>query len=297
MKLTAILAAVAITAAASASAQQTPIEVKLWDNASAPHSNGITQAEQVSGDNHISHTSEAVLYIFRPEAGKATGQAVVICPGGGYWIVAMNHEGLDMGRWFAEQGITAAVLKYRMPNGHPEVPTEDAAEAVRYMREEYAHRDEAQQVGIMGFSAGGHLAASTGVGALAKYTSSQKDERPDFMLLFYPVITSGEASHRGSFDNLLGADRTDEESLRWSAERLVDAATPPTMLILSDDDSAVPPANSTLMYDALKRVGRPAALYILPEGEHGWGFNESFRYQHAWQQLSLDFLARLAPAK
>lgn len=117
------------------------------------------------------------------------------------------------------------------------------------------------------------------------------------MLLFYPVITSGEASHRGSFDNLLGADRTDEESLRWSTERLVDTATPATLLILSDDDSGVPPANSTLMYDALKRAGRPASLYILPEGGHGWGIKESFRYRDLWQQLTLDFLARLAPAK
>lgn len=296
MKLPAILATVAIAAALDASAQQ-PLEVRLWDNASAPHSNGITRAEESDDSQRIGYTTETVLYIYRPAEGTATGQAVVVCPGGGYWIAAMGHEGHDVGRWFAQHGITAAILKYRMPNGHPEVPMEDALEAVRYMREEYTHGEEARQVGIMGFSAGGHLAASTGVGTLAKYSGAEADPRPDFMLLFYPVITSGEASHRGSFDNLLGADRTDEESLQWSAERLVDTATPATLLILSDDDSGVPPANSTLMYDALKRAGRPASLYILPEGGHGWGIKESFRYRDLWQQLTLDFLARLAPAK
>lgn len=189
MKL-AVMLAVAAAAAISVSAQE-PLEVKLWDNATAPHSNAITQPEQTGEGKRISHTTEAVLYIYRPAEGQATGQTVVICPGGGYWLVAMSHEGDDVGRWFAQHGITAAVLKYRMPNGHPEVPTEDALEALRYMREEYPHKQEARQVGIMGFSAGGHLAAATGVGALTKYLHAQSDPRPDFMLLFYPVITSG----------------------------------------------------------------------------------------------------------
>ena len=209
----------------------------------------------------------------------------------------MSHEGDDVGRWFAQHGITAAVLKYRMPNGHPEVPTEDALEALRYMREKYPHKQETQQVGIMGFSAGGHLAAATGVGALAKYLHAQSDPRPDFMLLFYPVITSGEKSHRGSFDNLLGADRTEEQSLEWSVERLVDKATPPALFILSDDDGGVPPQNSTMMYNAMKQAGIPASLYILPEGGHGWGIKESFRYRELWQSLTLDWLARIAPEK
>lgn len=117
------------------------------------------------------------------------------------------------------------------------------------------------------------------------------------MLLFYPVITSGEKSHRGSFDNLLGADRTEEQSLEWSVERLVDKATPPALFILSDDDGGVPPQNSTMMYNAMKQAGIPASLYILPEGGHGWGIKESFRYRELWQSLTLDWLARIAPEK
>lgn len=294
MKLAAMLTIAAAAAALGASAQQ-PLEVKLWDNATAPHSNGITQVEQVGEGKRISHTTEAVLYIYRPAAGKATGQAVVVCPGGGYWIVAMSHEGDDVGRWFAEHGITAAVLKYRMPNGHPEVPMEDAAEAMRYMREEYAHKDEARQVGIMGFSAGGHLAAATGVGALAKNLRTQDDPRPDFMLLFYPVISSSAGSHGGSYDNLLGKERTAGESRRWSPDLLVDDATPPALIILSDDDNGVPPVNSTLMYNALKDAGHAASLHILPEGGHGWGINETFRYRDLWQTLTLDWLGYIAP--
>lgn len=296
MKIASMLTCAAAATSLTAAAQQ-PLEVKLWDNATAPHSNGITQAEQVGEGKRISYTTEAVLYIYRPAAGKATGQAVVICPGGGYWIVAMSHEGDDVGRWFAEHGITAAVLKYRMPNGHPEVPMEDAVEALRYMREEYAHKDDVRQVGIMGFSAGGHLAAATGVGALAKYLGRQDDMRPDFMLLFYPVISSTVGSHGGSFDNLLGKDRTAEQSRRWSPDLLVDEAAPTALLILSDDDDGVPPVNSTLMYNALKDAGHPASLYILPEGGHGWGIKESFRYRDLWQTLTLDFLSRLTPEK
>ena len=144
MKL-AVMLAVAAAEAISVSAQE-PLEVKLWDNATAPHSNAITQPEQTGEGKRISHTTEAVLYIYRPAEGQATGQTVVICPGGGYWLVAMSHEGDDVGRWFAQHGITAAVLKYRMPNGHPEVPTEDALEALRYMREKYPHKQEARQV-------------------------------------------------------------------------------------------------------------------------------------------------------
>lgn len=165
MKLPAILATVAIAAALDASAQQ-PIEVRLWDNASAPHSNGITRAEESDDSQRIGYTTETVLYIYRPAEGTATGQAVVVCPGGGYWIAAMGHEGHDVGRWFARHGITAAILKYRMPNGHPEVPIEDALEAVRYMREEYAHGGRHGRWASWASRPGGHLAASTGVGAL-----------------------------------------------------------------------------------------------------------------------------------
>ena len=119
-----------LTLAAMASQAQTTT-VKLWDNATAPHSNRLTGPEKDEGEVRYSNTTEAILYIFEPKKKVATGQAVVICPGGGYALVAMGHEGLEYGKWLAENGVTAAVLKYRMPNNTPQVPMEDAAEADR----------------------------------------------------------------------------------------------------------------------------------------------------------------------
>ena len=273
--------------------QAQDLTIKLWDNATAPHSNHLTGGKKDEGGVRYSNTTEAVLYIYEADPAKATGQSVVICPGGGYWLVAIGHEGHDFGRWFAENGITAAVLMYRMPNHHPEVPLEDAAEALRYMKEEYAPAHAIRSVGIMGFSAGGHLAAATTVGTL-EYNGDKSHRaslRPDFAVLFYPVIT-GDAlyAHKGSFDNLLGSDRTVELTDRYSAEKLVSATTPPTFMALSDDDGGVPPANSIRFYNALKEHKRPASIHIYPSGGHGWGFRDSFKYKSQWQQSLLEWL-------
>ena len=272
---------------------QAQTEVKLWDNASAPHSNLLQGGAKDEGGVRYSNTTEAVLYIYEAAADKATGQSIVICPGGGYWLVAIGHEGHDFGKWLAENGVTAAVLMYRMPNHHPEVPLEDAAEALRYMKEEYAPGHNISSVGIMGFSAGGHLAAATTVGALQAHgdKSHRAALRPDFAVLFYPVIT-GDAlfTHKGSFDNLLGVNRTAELTDSYSAEKLVSDTTPPTFMALSDDDTAVPPANSIRFYNAMKAHGRPASMHIYPSGGHGWGFRDSFRYKAQWQEALLEWL-------
>ena len=270
--------------------------VRLWDNTTAPHSNHLQGKEKEEGGGRYSNTVEARLYIYEAVAERATGQSIVICPGGGYWLVALGHEGHDFGRWFAEQGITAAVLMYRMPNHHPEVPLEDAAEALRYMKEEYAPSRGIHSVGIMGFSAGGHLAAATTVGALEYHgdKSHRATLRPDFSVLFYPVITGDRHfAHKGSFDNLLGAERTSELTARYSAERLVSATTPPTFMALSDDDGGVPPANSIRFYNALKEHNRPASIHIYPSGGHGWGFRDSFKYKAQWQEALLEWLRGL----
>ena len=145
----------------------------------------------------------------------------------------------------------------------------------------------------MGFSAGGHLAAATTVGTLEHNgdKSHRASLRPDFAVLFYPVIT-GDAlyAHKGSFDNLLGSDRTAELTDRYSAEKLVSEKTPATFMALSDDDGGVPPANSIRFYNALKAHGVPASLHILPSGGHGWGFRDSFKYKSQWQQSLLEWL-------
>lgn len=276
--------------------QAQDLTIKLWDNASAPHSNNLTTPEKDEGEVRYSSTTEAVLYIWEARREVATGQAVVICPGGGYFLVAMGHEGFEFAEWLAENGITAAVLKYRMPNHQVEVPMEDAAEALRYMREDYRHHQSIKQLGIMGFSAGGHLAASTAVGALKINgdKSARAAIRPDFALLFYPVITgNAELTHKGSYDNLLGENRSQTLTDSWSPELIAEADTPPTLLLLSDDDTTVPPANSIKFYSRLKQLGIPASMHIFPSGGHGWGFRDSLPYKPMWQQMLLDWLSKV----
>ena len=267
--------------------------VKLWDNTTAPHSSGLTGPEKDEGQVRYSNTTEAVLYIFEAKKKVATGQAVVICPGGGYFLASMGHEGLDYGKWLAENGVTAAVLKYRMPNHVPQVPMEDAAEALRYMREEYKAKTPITQLGIMGFSAGGHLAASTAVGVLKANgdESVRAAIRPDFAVLFYPVITSDEQfTHKGTYNNLLGEDRTEELSRAWCPLYVAGEDAPATLMILSDDDKTVPSQNSTFFYNKLKELGKEASIIIYPTGGHGWGFRDSLPYKAQWQEALLQWL-------
>ena len=249
--------------------------IRLWDNASAPHSNGIATPEEGMDACRPSNISVAELYVYPADAAKATGQGVIICPGGGYAVLAFDYEGYEVAQWLAAHGITAAVLKYRMPNGHPEVPLEDAEQALRLLRGEVpgAEGFTCRKVGILGFSAGGHLAAMA---------STMGAVRPDFSVLFYPVITA-HPGHQGSFDNLVGKERRSAETdVRYSLEHRV-----------SDDDTVVPPVSSTRYYNALKEKGVKASMHIYPTGGHGWGIGEGFRYREAWQQAVLDWLEHL----
>ncbi len=256
--------------------------LKIWDNVTAPHSNGISTPETAPTPSRVGNTSEAVLYIFPADPAKDTGLAVVICPGGGYMQLAMNNEGSGVARWLAANGVTAAVLKYRMPNGHPEVPLEDAERAIRIMAglEAGATGYTADKVGIMGFSAGGHLAAMV---------STMGETKPAFAVLFYPVITTRKCP---TFDNLLGPDSDAASQARYSLENRVTPETPPALLLLSDDDATVPSTNGTLYYNALKAAGVEASMHIYPSGGHGWGVRDSFRYKACWQEALLDWLKR-----
>ena len=287
----AIMASLCIT-----TMQAQDLTIKLWDNATAPHSNGLSGEDKDEGQERVSNTNVTELFIYEANPAKATGQAVVICPGGGYRLLAMGHEGHDYAKWMAENGITTAVLKYRLPNTTPQVPMEDAAEALRYMREEYRGKASIKQLGIMGFSAGGHLAASTAVGCLKANgdTSARAALRPDFAVLFYPVITGNPSQmHKGSYDKLLGSNRTRELTDKWSPELVAGKDAPQTLLILSSDDATVPPINSTKFYNTLKELGVPASITILPSGGHGWGFRDSFKYKAIWQEAMLQWLENI----
>ena len=262
--------------------------IVIWDNNKAPHSNGLEGEAYEDKPFRLVNTTKAVLYVYNADQAKATGQSVVICPGGGYGKLSMDQEGYMMAQWLAKNGITGIVLEYRLPNGHKEVPLEDAVEAIRIVRKKAKRWNlDPAKVGIMGFSAGGHLAAS------ASNIPAVKD-RPNFSILFYPVVIANHyTSHRGSFRNLLGKGFTQADADDFSMEKLASENTPPTILLLSDDDTTVPAAGAAMYYAALRYHGVKAAMYVFPEGGHGWGNYDKFSYQKEWQHLLLRWLKEL----
>ena len=254
---------------------QQPIEISLWPNG-MPNSNGLTGTEEDLEGGRVANVVNPSIAVYRPE--KSNGMAIIMCPGGGYARLAMGHEGHDMAAWFTTQGITYVVLKYRMPNGHYEVPLSDAEQAIRIVRQHAAEWNiNPHRIGIMGSSAGGHLAAS-----LATLYSSQ-ETRPDFQVLFYPVISMKEGvTHAGSRVNLIGEKPSAELEKKYSLEQQVNAQTPQAFIMLSSDDGAVPPANSLGYYEALLKNHVPATLHAYPIGGHGWGFRDNFTYKRQW---------------
>ncbi len=208
---------------------------------------------------------------------QPTGRAVVDCPGGGYSHLSMQNEGHDWADYFNRQGIAYFVLTYRMPKGNRSIPLGDAQQAIRTVRDSaQAWGVNPRDVGIMGFSAGGHLAASVS-------THSEFYSRPDFSILFYPVISMNQReSHKGSCVNFLGEQGCQDEQLvkAWSAHNaVVSHLTPPAIVITASDDGAVPPVtNGIAYYLAMRRAGNNCALYVYPTGGHGFGFRSSWAY-------------------
>lgn len=254
---------------------QKPVELLLWPNG-APNSNGLTGTEEDLNGGRVANVVNPSITVYR--AQKPNGMAIIMCPGGGYARLAMNHEGHDMASWFTTQGITYVVLKYRMPNGNYEVPLSDAEQAIRLVREHAAEWGiNPQRVGIMGASAGGHLAAS-----LASLYSSDKT-RPDFQILFYPVISMQKGvTHGGSRQNLIGENPSQELEQKYSLERQVSPRSPQAFIMLSSDDGAVPPINGIGYFLALRDQKVPASLHVYPTGGHGWGFRDNFTYKRQW---------------
>ena len=287
--LTLLLAAATLAASAqkTVEVESTADEVvKWWNNATAPHTNGETRDERFDASNHLECTSETAFFIYKADPAKATGQGVVIVPGGGYHKVCIS-KGLSLAEWFRENGITTIVLKYRLPNlGHKEVPLEDTQAALKYMRDNAARLGiDPSKVGICGGSAGGHLAAYVS-------TFTPDAEKPAFSILFYPVITGTTwHTHQNTFRYLLGDKRTPAQQEYYSLENRVSETTPPTILLLSDDDRVVPPISSIRYYEALKRHGVKATMHIYPSGGHGWAGKNSFEYDADYKAMILDWLA------
>lgn len=263
--------------AATMLSAQKPVELPLWPNG-VPNNNELTNSGQNHNNEWVSDVTTPTLTVY--PASHPNGMAIIMCPGGGYGGLAMKHEGHDMAPWFNTQGITYAVLKYRMPNGHHEVPLSDAEQAIRMVREHAAEWGvNPQRVGIMGASAGGHLAAS-----LATLYSSDKT-RPDFQILFYPVISMQKGvTHGGSRKNLIGENPSQELEQKYSLERQVSPRTPQAFIMLSSDDDAVPPINGIGYFLALRDHKVPASLHAYPTGGHGWGFRDNFTYKRQWTE-------------
>ena len=263
----------------------------LWPNG-PEESNGIVQDELVSDKGRISNVSVPQISVMLPSEEKNTRAAVVICPGGGYYHQTAIKEGFKFAEWFCDNGIAAIVLKYRLPNEHCDIPVKDAFQAIKTVREnaDKWHID-ADKIGIAGFSAGGHLASTAGTHFVYLDSIQSKLCRPDFMLLFYPVISMQDGvTHQGSRNLLLGKQPKQELVEKYSNHLQVSAQCPPCLLLLCDDDKAVIPENSILFYHALKENKVPASMYIFPEGGHGFGFKQDFRYHETMKKLVLDWL-------
>ncbi|WP_207431909.1 alpha/beta hydrolase [Sabulibacter ruber] len=282
MKKSIILLAMACVSFAGVS-QVKPMEIPLYEGKVPNEVPGPNQeAREVRPDKTVIVTKvrQPTLTVFLPSKEKANGTAVVICPGGGYAKLATSHEGTDVAQKFAEQGVAAFVVKYRLPDAavtvNPELaPIQDAQQALRVVRKRAKEWNvNPARVGIMGFSAGGHLASTAGTHFTKTHIANPENLslRPDFLLLIYPVISSDPAiSHKGSFEMLLGKNASAEKLKAYSNEQQVTAQTPPTFLVHASDDKAVPAQNSVVFYQALLQHNIPAELHIYQNGGHGFG--------------------------
>jgi len=239
--------------------------------------------ERIVGDDgriKFSKVSTPTLEIYLPPAQTNTGAAVLIIPGGGYSGIAYSHEGIDIAKEFNAFGVAAFVLKYRLPSDKIMSdksigPLQDAQQAIKTIRTRSAEwKIDASRVGILGFSAGGHLASTAGT-QFSKPVIDNKENvnlRPDFMVLVYPVISlSDSLMHKGSRDNLLGPNPTPENIRKFSSDLQVTPQTPPTLLVHAGDDKGVKVGNSISFYEALIRNGVPAEMHLYPTGGHGFG--------------------------
>jgi acetyl esterase/lipase len=252
-------------------------------NGNIPNSKPAKDEEKTEISNGIiiiSKVSKPTLSIFLPPKEIANGTAVVICPGGGYSIVAAGHEGTDIAKKFNEMGVAAFVVKYRIPNRetmvNPQIgPLQDAQEAMKIVREGAKEWNiNPNRIGIMGFSAGGHLASTAGTHFDKAVIANPKNTslRPDFMLLIYPVISFTDSlTHMGSRNNLIGKNPSLEKIKEYSNELHVTANTPPTFLVHASDDDVVIPQNSIALYLALVKNNVPVEMHLYETGGHGFG--------------------------
>lgn len=269
--------------------------VPLYDG-KIPNSIAEAKPEKVEKSDILilSRVQKPDIAVYLPSKRFATGQAVVICPGGGYWVLAYDLEGTDIARYLNSIGVAAVVLKYRLPTNENciephKVPLMDAQRAIRLVRSNAASWNiDPAKIGVMGFSAGGHLASTIGTHFDAGNPNAtdpieKLSCRPDFMILMYPVISFTEpCCHAGSREALLGKNPSEELMKYYSNELQVSGQTPPTFLVHASDDNGVPVENSLLMFKALQKHHIPAEMHILSEGNHGFGLGLNKAHVASW---------------
>ena len=266
-------------------AVDTPKTERLWPNG-APGAVGTDDLDTPS------------ITFYQPAKPQATGTLVVICPGGGYRALAMDHEGHQVARWLTTRGVAAAIVKYRLgPRYRHPAPLQDVLRAIRLVRSRAAELGvRPDRIGVMGFSAGGHLASSAATlfdlaDARAKDGLEAVSSRPDFAILGYPVIVFGaDVTHKGSQQHLLGDTPSADLVGLLSTDRQVTAKTPPTFLFHTNEDAGVPPQNSVAFYLALKNAGVPAELHIYEKGAHGVGLAPADRELSTWPDRMLGWM-------
>lgn len=292
------------------------VTLTLWPamaaGSQAPDQYEITNVDDAHGDREFhllwpggapgAVGSEAAdspkITVYRAPSGIANGSAVVVCPGGGYRVVAADHEGKQVAEWLNSLGVSAFVLQYRLgPRYQHPAPLQDVQRALRMVRSRASEWSLApSRIGVLGFSAGGHLASSAATHFVEGDPTSadpveRVSSRPDFAVLAYPVISlSTVATHRGSRRNLLGEDPDPALVWKMSTELQVTPLTPPTFLFHTDDDSAVPVMNSILFFAALKRAGVPAELHVFAHGRHGVGLAPEDPVLSQWPALCAQWL-------
>jgi acetyl esterase/lipase len=264
-------------------------ELPLYGNAPIPNSRPVPDREKVDSSGtpvrySLSNVSHPTLTVYRPPAGQGNGTAVIVCPGGGYVHLAFTHEGTDVAKWLNSLGITAFLLKYRLPSDETMIdktigPLQDAQQALLTVRSRAAEWGvDTGRVGILGFSAGGHLASTAGTHFNHTVIADPRDIslRPDFMVLLYPVISFDDSTgHRGSRDNLLGKHPDPSAIAEYSNQLQVTDQTPPAFIVHAEDDKTVPVVNSIDLYEALMHHHVPAELHLFPKGGHGFGMHNS----------------------
>ena len=255
-------------------------EIKLYKSGTT-ESNDIKDKESFIDNDFVINISEPRMYYYAPSKDKINGTAVLICPGGGYGGVSVIKEGAVIAKWFNSLGVSAFVLYYRMPNGHYDIPLKDAQTALSIIHKRANEWNiNKHKIGIMGFSAGGHLASTVGTHFKSKI------QRPDFMILAYPVVTMNkELTHLGSRNNLLGLNPTDELVNLYSNELQVTKKTPPTFIVHAIDDTTVPIANSEQFLKELLHHNVPAELHKFDIGGHGFGMNKRGIPVDNWPEL------------